>query len=62
MTGLDIGLETHGPKEKKEKAMDFSGRFKDLVRRLAVTLFGFLEILGFPRIPEKKDTGKGDRG
>lgn len=42
--------------------MDFSGRFKDLVRRLAVTLFGFLEILGFPRIPEKKDTGKGDGG
>ena len=51
-----------GQMQKRRRAMDFSGRFKDLVRRLAVTLFGVLEVLGFPRIPEKKDTGKGDKG
>ena len=42
--------------------MEFSAGFKDLVRRLAVTLFGILEILGLPRVPEKKGTGKGDKG
>jgi uncharacterized protein YhhL (DUF1145 family) len=35
--------------------MGVSAHFKDLVRRLAVTLFGVLELLGLPRIPEEKD-------
>ncbi len=39
--------------------MGFSGRLKDLVRRLAVTLFGLFELLGLPRVPEKRD---GERG
>jgi uncharacterized protein YhhL (DUF1145 family) len=42
--------------------MGFSGRFKEIVRRLAVTLFGMFELLGLPRIPEKKDREKGERG
>lgn len=42
--------------------MGFSGRFKELVRRLAVTLFGMLELLGMPRIPEKKDRERGETG
>ena len=42
--------------------MGFSGRFKDLVRRLAVTLFGLFELLGLPRIPEKKDREGGEEG
>ena len=41
--------------------MGVSGRFKDLVRRLAVTIFGLFEILGIPRVPEKKDRGKGGK-
>jgi hypothetical protein len=43
-------------------SMGVSGRFKDLVRRLAVTIFGLVEILGIPRVPEKKDAGKGGGG
>lgn len=38
--------------------MGFSGRLKELVRRLAVNLFGLFELLGLPRIPEKRE-GKG---
>ena len=41
--------------------MALSGQFKDLVRRLAVTLFGFLELLGLPRIPEDKGGERGER-
>ncbi len=41
--------------------MGLSGRFKDIVRRLAVTLFGILELLGLPRVPEDRD-GKGGEG
>ncbi len=40
--------------------MGFAGRFKDLVRRLAVTLFGIFELLGLPRIPEKRDGEGGE--
>ena len=47
--------------EEKEVKMSLSGRFKDMVRRLAVTLFGVLELLGLPRIPEERD-GKGGKG
>jgi len=42
--------------------MGLSGRIKDIVRRLAVTLFGMFEILGLPRIPEKRDGEEGERG
>ena len=42
--------------------MSFSGRFKDLVRRLAVNLFGIFELLGLPRIPERKEGEGGERG
>jgi hypothetical protein len=42
--------------------MSFSGRFKDLVRRLAVNLFGLFELLGLPRIPERKEGEGGERG
>jgi hypothetical protein len=42
--------------------MAIGGRFKDLVRRLAVTLFGMLEILGLPRIPEKREGEGGEKG
>jgi hypothetical protein len=42
--------------------MGFSGRFKDLVRRLAVNLFGMFELLGLPRIPERKEGEGGERG
>ncbi len=41
--------------------MSPAGRFKDLVRRLAVTLFGLLELLGLPRIPEEKGEKGGKR-
>lgn len=41
--------------------MGLSRRFKDTVRRLAVTLFGILELLGLPRIPEEKG-GKEGKG
>jgi hypothetical protein len=41
--------------------MGLSGRFKDMVRRLAVTLFGILELLGLPRVPEERD-GEGGEG
>jgi hypothetical protein len=41
--------------------MGFSGRFKDVVRRLAVTLFGIFELLGLPRIPEKKEGEGGEQ-
>jgi hypothetical protein len=41
--------------------MGLSGRFKDLVRRMAVTMFGILELLGLPRIPEEKGGERGDR-
>lgn len=40
--------------------MGFSGRVKDLVRRLAVTLFGIFELLGLPRIPEKREGEGGE--
>ena len=40
--------------------MGFPGRFKDLVRRLAVTLFGLFELLGLPRIPEKREEEGGE--
>lgn len=35
--------------------MGIARRFKDLVRRLAVTLFGMFELLGLPKVPEKRD-------
>lgn len=38
-----------------------SGRFKDLVRRLAVTLFGVFELLGLPRVPADKDSQRGEK-
>lgn len=41
--------------------MGVSRRFKDLVRRFSVTIFGLLEILGIPRIPDEKDGGRGGR-
>jgi hypothetical protein len=41
--------------------MGISGRFKDLVRRLAVTLFGMFELLGLPRVPEKREGEGGGR-
>ena len=42
--------------------MGIAARFKDLVRRFAVTVFGMFEILGLPRIPEKKDGTRGEKG
>jgi hypothetical protein len=39
--------------------MGFSGQFKGLIRRLAVTLFGIVELLGLPRIPDKRK-GEGE--
>jgi len=42
--------------------MGKAGRFKEWVRRLAVTLFGVFEILGLPRIPEKRDGERGEKG
>ena len=42
--------------------MSFSGRFKDLVRRMAVNLFGLFELLGLPRIPEEREGEGGERG
>lgn len=41
--------------------MGFSGQFKDLIRRLAVTLFGIVELLGLPRIPDKREGEGGKR-
>ena len=41
--------------------MGFSERVKDLVRRLAVTLFGIFELLGLPRIPEKREGEGGEK-
>ena len=41
--------------------MGFSGQFKDLIRRLAVTLFGIVELLGLPRIPEKSEGEGGEK-
>lgn len=41
--------------------MGFSGRLKDLIRRLAVTLFGIFELLGLPRIPEKREREGGEK-
>ena len=46
---------------QKGEIMRFSELLKDLVRRLAVTLFGFVEILGLPRISEKENGEKGER-
>ena len=40
--------------------MGFSWRLKDLIRRLAVTLFGIFELLGLPRIPEKREGEGGE--
>jgi hypothetical protein len=42
--------------------MSIGGRFKDMIRRLAVTLFGMFEILGLPRIPEKREGERGEKG
>jgi hypothetical protein len=42
--------------------MGVAVRFKDLVRRLAVTLFGMLEILGLPRVPNKRVEEGGEKG
>jgi hypothetical protein len=41
--------------------MSVVGRFKDIVRRLAVTLFGMFEVLGLPRIPEKREGEGGEK-
>ena len=41
--------------------MGFSGQIKDLIRRLAVTLFGIVELLGLPRIPEKREGEGGEK-
>jgi hypothetical protein len=41
--------------------MAVSRQFKDLVRRLAVTMFGFLELLGLPRIPDEKGGEGGEK-
>jgi hypothetical protein len=42
--------------------MGVAARLKDLVRRFAVTMFGILEILGLPRMSEKKEGARGDKG
>lgn len=42
-----------------EENMGLSSRFKDVVRRLAVTLFAVFELIGLPRVPEKEDGNKG---
>lgn len=36
-----------------------ASRFKDLIRRLAVTMFGIFELLGLPRVPEERNEQRG---
>lgn len=48
--------------KKRRAVMGLSARFKDVVRRMAVNLFGIFELLGLPRIPEKREDEGGGKG
>jgi len=49
------------PRKTRRFIMGLAGKFKDLIRRLAVTLFGVFELLGLPRIPEKREGEGGEK-